>query len=270
MNVYAVSLKGRRKENEDEHDIIINSNGNNKQLNNIDFYAVYDGHGGNQVSTYLKKHLSKHFTKKGITYPLHPKYIIKVYDYLQNSLRNYKFAYRAGSTGLVVVMFRLNGKKRLNIFNNGDCRCVICRRNIAIPLTKDHKPHLPEELYRIQGIGKEQVDWSGHDPRINGLSVSRSFGDLDSVPEVTHRPQFFAYTLGKDDKFIILACDGLWDVLSNSDACNFVLMNCYDKTFKIRINKNIDKKNSIAQKLAEYAIKRGSMDNITVIVVFFD
>ena len=266
MSVYVSSIKGRRDKNEDEHDIIINSNGSNKQLKNIDFYAVYDGHGGNEVSTYLKNHLSKHFTKKNLTYPLSQKCVIKIYDRLQKSLSNYKFAYRAGSTGLVVIVFWLNGKKSLSIFNNGDCRCVICRKNIAIPLTKDHKPHWPEELYRIEGVDGEKIDWSGYDPRINGLSVSRSFGDLDSVPEVTHRPQFYGYMLGKDDKFIIIACDGLWDVLSNSDACNFVLLHCYDKTLKIRINK----KTSISQKLAEYAIKRGSMDNITVIVVFFD
>nr|QBK88934.1 MAG: protein phosphatase 2C [Mimivirus LCMiAC02] len=266
MSVYVASIKGRRDKNEDKHDIIINSNGRNKQLNNIDFYAVYDGHGGNEVSTYLKDRLSPHFTKKNLIYPLPQKYVIKVYDYLQNSLRNHKFAYRAGSTGLVVIVFLLNGKKSLSIFNNGDCRCIICRRNIAIPLTKDHKPHWPEELYRIDKIGGEKIDWSGHDPRINGLSVSRSFGDLDSVPEVTHRPQLFGYTLGKDDKFIIMACDGLWDVLDNSEACNFVLMNCYDRTLKIRINK----KNDIAQKLAEYALKKGSGDNVTVIVVFFD
>ena len=54
MSVYVASIKGRRDKNEDKHDIIINSNGRNKQLNNIDFYAVYDGHGGNEVSTYLR------------------------------------------------------------------------------------------------------------------------------------------------------------------------------------------------------------------------
>ena len=50
------------------------------------------------------------------------------------------------------------------------------------------------------------------------------------------------------------------------EAVNFVLLMCYDKTLKTRINKNVN----IAKKLAEYALKKGSSDNVTVIIYFFD
>jgi serine/threonine protein phosphatase PrpC len=63
---------------------------------------------------------------------------------------------------------------------------------------------------------------------------------------------------------MVLACDGLWDVLQNQDVVNFVLSNSYDEK-----NNRINKNTNIARKLAEYAIMRGSGDNITCIVVFF-
>ena len=58
-------------------------------------------------------------------------------------------------------------------------------------------------------------------------------------------------------KFIILACDGLWDVLSNKKAISFVL----------KLLPHVNKLN-IAKLLAEYAIKIGSMDNVTIIILF--
>ena len=63
-----------------------------------------------------------------------------------------------------------------------------------------------------------------------------------------------------------MACDGLWDVVSNQDAVNFVLMNSYDKSLKRRIKNNVN----IAKKLAEYAYNKGSTDNISVIIIFLD
>ena len=145
----------------------------------------------------------------------------------------------------------------------GDCRCVICRNNIAIPLTKDHKPNWPEENHRISKLGGtiefDKVDW-----RIGDLSVSRAFGDVEHYPYVIHYPDIFTYEIIEKDKFIVLACDGLWDVLSNQDVVNYILMECYDNTLTTRINHSVN----IAKKLADYAIKKKSTDNITVVVIF--
>src|SRR5690606_32128985 len=104
------------------------------------------------------------------------------------------------------------------------------------------------------------------DFRIKDLSVSRAFGDLKAEPFVTCMPDIKRIKLGKKEKFFVLACDGLWDVLDDQTVVNFVLLNCYDlKTLK-RINHDIN----IANKLAEFAISKGSTDNVTVHVVFLD
>lgn len=265
MNVYTASLKGLRPQNEDCHISFNNIDGRDKRYNNINMYAVFDGHGGKQVSTFLKEHLPKFFIDKRIKYPVSKKYIYNVYDYLQNSIAKHAFSKHTGSTALVVIQFKSNNVDYLNVINIGDCRCVLCRDNFGMPLTKDHKPQWPEEFNRITKLGGN-IEFDGFDWRIKDLSVSRAFGDVDATPFVTHKPDLFRYRLDKNDKFMILGCDGLWDVLANHDIVNFVLMNCYDSTLTTRINKNVN----IAKKLAEYALKKGSTDNISLVVVFFD
>jgi len=265
MNIHSVSLKGLREQNEDKHDIILNNSNNNRNIKDINFFAVYDGHGGKQVSQYIQENLSKYFLAKNVVYPLQKRYVINIYDYIQKQLRNTKYAYHTGTTALVVINFKYNSENYLNIINSGDCRCILCRDNFAMPLTKDHKPHWPEERHRIDKLGGN-ITWDGYDWRIKDLSVSRAFGDLDAAPYVTHRPDLFRYKLDKNDKFIVLMCDGVTDVLSNSEIVNFILLNCYDATTNNRINKNIN----IAKKLGEYAIKKGSTDNITIIIIFLD
>jgi len=263
MNVHSVSLRGGRNQNEDKHDIKINIGDTDNKLGRINYYGVYDGHGGKEVSQYLFDNLSKYFMPKDVKYPLTKEYVIKIYDHLQNNLGRTEYAYHTGSTALVAVQFKYLNQNYLNILNTGDSRCILCRDNIAVSLTKDHKPSWPEERARIEQIGGK-ITFDGFDWRIKDLSVSRAFGDIDSTPFVTHRPDIYRYKLDKYDKFFVLACDGLWDVLSNQDVANFVLDYCYDITTNTRINKEIN----IAKKLGEYAIRKGSGDNITIIVIF--
>ena len=263
MNVHSVSIKGLRDQNEDKHEIFLNSDNKYTNFKNVNLFAVFDGHGGKDVSKYVKINLPKLLVDKKVQYPLQKDFVIGVFDKIQRELKGYNFAHKSGSTSLVVINFKYNGSNYLNIINSGDCRSVLCRDNFAMPLTKDHKPHWPEEKNRIQKLGG-LVKWDGHDWRIKDLSVSRSFGDIDTAPYVTHRPDLFRYKLDKNDKFLVLACDGLWDVMTNEEVVNFVLTNCYDSEMKNRLNKNIN----IARKLAEHALKKGSTDNITAIVVF--
>lgn len=265
MKVHTISLKGERQQNEDTHEVIINLDGKNCKNKDVNFYAVFDGHGGKQVSSFLKEYLPKFFTDKRVEYPIGKRYVVNVYDHIQKTLSANSYSKYTGSTGLVVIHFKFEGCDYLNVINNGDCRCVLGRDNFAMPLTKDHKPNWPEEYHRITTLGGK-IEFDGYDWRIKDLSVSRAFGDVAATPFVTHRPDLFRYKIDKADKFMILSCDGLTDVLSNSDIVNFVLMNCYSSDLKTRINPNIN----IAKKLAEYALKRGSNDNVSVIAVFFD
>lgn len=265
MSIYVASLKGKRPQNEDTHFISENLNGSNSNASNVDFCAIFDGHGGSGVSEILAKTLPHFFVKKSIKYPISNKYIGQVYDEVQEMLKTKrkKLSQECGSTALISLRFIDDNSEWLTILNTGDSRCVLCRDNIALPLTKDHKPSWPEENNRITKLGGKIVS-DGYDLRIGSLSVSRAFGDLDATPYVTHTPEIFKYKIEKKDKFIILACDGLWDVLECQDAVNYILYSCYDSTLTRRINK----KDNVAEKLGEFAIKKGSLDNITIIVLF--
>ena len=267
VKTYFTSLKGLRPQNEDTHVIIENIDNKIGGTNNdkVNLYAVFDGHGGKQVSHYLKDTLPLFFNDSRVKYPLTKKYVVNVYNHIQNKLKETKYAAHVGSTALVVIQFKMNNDYYLNIINTGDSRCILCRDNFAIPLTKDHKPNFAEEKHRIEGLGGAIV-FDGYDWRVNDLSVSRALGDCDSQPLVTHLPDIFKYRIDKIDKFIVLGCDGLYDVLSNDDIINFVLLNCYDSTLTKRINQNIN----IAKRLGDYAIGKGSTDNVSVIVVFFE
>jgi len=249
--------------------MIYNEDLKNKDYGPINFYGVYDGHGGKYVSEYLSENLPKYFLNKETKFPLTKTYINYVYKNIQDDLNenHHSKALHCGSTCLVVMQYKSakDNYHYIHILNTGDSRCVICRDNIGIPLTKDHKPHWPEERYRIEELGGK-IYFDGDDYRIKDLSVSRAFGDIDASPYVTCMPDSYRYKLEKNDKFLILACDGLWDKLSNQEVVNFILTETYDNTTTKRINKNIN----IAKKLGEYAIKCGSTDNITIIIVFFD
>lgn len=266
MDVHSVSLKGKRPQNEDKHNIILNIDGKNKDFTNINFFGVYDGHGGKFVSKFLEKNLPNFFLDKRVKYPLKKAYINTVYTYLQNTLSEKfkEYANHCGSTCLVATHFKIDDQNYLNIMNSGDSRCVLCRDNLAIALTKDHKPYWPEEKRRIEKLGGK-IYFDGADYRIKDLSVSRAFGDLDAQPYLTNIPDIFRYKIEKSDKFIVMACDGLWDVMSNSDVVNFLLNECYDTNLEERINININ----IARKLAETAIAKGSTDNVSILVIFF-
>ena len=120
--------------------------------------------------------------------------------------------------------------------NVGDCRCVLSRRGKAIELSMDHKPSRPDEQARIVAAG----GWV-HNNRIHGvLSVSRAFGDVEhkrlktkswekefvSDPLIA-TPEIQSERLGEDDEFMIIACDGLWDVMTSQQAVNFVRRRLY-------------------------------------------
>jgi protein phosphatase 1G len=134
---------------------------------------------------------------------------------------------QAGCTSVVVAAT----PDTLWCANAGDSRAVVCRDGVAIPLSFDHKPNSEIESTRITKAGGFVEATNGFF-RVNGnLNLSRSIGDLkykqsaDLKPEdqiITAEPDVLKHTLDPKDEFFIVACDGVWDVLSNQEAVDFV------------------------------------------------
>ena len=105
------------------------------------------------------------------------------------------------------------------VANAGDSRAVLCRGGVAVNLSEDHKPSQKKELGRIRAAG----GFVNSQGRINGnLNLSRSIGDLKYkqvfgfAPEdqiITAEPDVTVTTILPEDEFILLACDGIWEVI---------------------------------------------------------
>ena len=268
MKIHTDTLQGKRDSNEDEHINILNINNSNKKMNPINFVGVFDGHGGKLVSKYLKKNLPKYILKKTHTNIYQEKnnvvsnFFGKLYDNIQTKLKqDHPIAVkRCGSTAICGIHYMdKNNNPSLWIINVGDSRAVLCNhKNLTVSLSKDHKPNSVSERKRIEKLGGK-IRFDGADWRVNDLSLSRAFGDTDTSPYVTHKPQVYKMKLNKKDKFVIFACDGLWDVVTNNEAVKFV-----NRFLKKNYTGNI------AKKLTEEAINKGSYDNVTVSILFLN
>ena len=276
MYLHTISLLGLRPTNEDAEFYLLNLDNKEKTKNDVNLLGIFDGHGGPLVSDYLSKKLpqyfydktviSKNIKKNSIKYH---KFVLKLFDFIQEKIRNeIKESKLMGSTALIAQVYNVGQKKKLQVINAGDCRAVLCNKyNIGIPLTKDHKPTTIEEYERITKLGGQVTQLMNDDARIGGLSVSRSVGDIDTKPYVSHLPEIFDYEINEADKFLIVGCDGVWDVFNNQDAVFYVLSEMKNE-YKYNMLTSTGK-NNIAKKLALEAIKRGSTDNISVMILFF-
>uniref|UniRef100_A0A0D9WH97 protein-serine/threonine phosphatase n=1 Tax=Leersia perrieri TaxID=77586 RepID=A0A0D9WH97_9ORYZ len=122
-----------------------------------------------------------------------------------------------GSTAVVAVV----GPTRVVVANSGDSRAVLCRAGVPVPLSVDHKPDRPDELERIKSAGGRVIYWDG--ARVLGvLAMSRAIGDGYLKPYVTSEPEVTVTERSDDDECLILASDGLWDVVTNEMACEVV------------------------------------------------
>lgn len=135
--------------------------------------------------------------------------------------------------------------------NAGDARAVLCRTGKAIRLTYDHKGTDKREAKRITDAGGFVL--SG---RVNGvLAVTRSLGDSSMKEFVVGSPYTTETELSDEDEFLILACDGLWDVITDQGAVDLV--------------RDIHDAKQASRKLLKRAFTHHTTDNVTVIVVRF-
>eukprot|EP00929_Paragymnodinium_shiwhaense_P074007 TRINITY_DN37840_c0_g1_i2.p1 TRINITY_DN37840_c0_g1~~TRINITY_DN37840_c0_g1_i2.p1 ORF type:complete len:435 (+),score=90.26 TRINITY_DN37840_c0_g1_i2:245-1549(+) len=165
----------------------------------------------------------------------------------------------------------------ITVGNVGDSRAVLCRAGQAIDLSEDHKPILPRERDRILKAGG-YVDME--EERVCGdLAVSRALGDhefkedpglspgeqiISCVPELSHTRQT------TQDEFVVLACDGVWDVMSSQDVVDFFAKRLGERrTLASRLESGELRLSQLTEELLDYCISPdlGSSDNMTAILV---
>jgi serine/threonine protein phosphatase PrpC len=320
---YAASgMKGFRLTMEDQHihQVGIPVHGQEDHLDNHAIFAVFDGHGGDFTSNFLKRNFLDVLSKREelAKYAALPetgtrgqsdvnaiillqKALVKTFIQLDEQLLplqkerttaiqsgnvtppcssdrndhedlgsirippvNSKSAVgeRSGSTGVVVLIT----PSHILCANTGDSRAVLRRKGNTLPLSFDHKPSdLPERL-RITdfgGIVKGR--------RVNGdLAVSRAFGDftyktnqvgrvLATRQKVIVVPDIIVYPRDHaNDEFIVLACDGVWDVASNKQCTEFV---------QRLLSEGESDMGNICEETLDTCLDRRSRDNMTMVLV---
>lgn len=275
----------------------------------LSLFAVFDGHGGNQVADFAKAHFIEELEAsenyKGGDFESALKETFVRMDELMNTeegeeeLKTYtqkedesnfgaysgmdptgNIAMSCGCTACVCLIVKDETSYQVYWANAGDSRCVLSQDSLAVSLSDDHKPSLAKEEERIKNAkGYVEAD------RVNGsLNLSRALGDFSykNNPElaldeqqVICIPEVKVATIDEKTQFLIIACDGIWDWMTNEVAIEFIheqlRENSSTEGFKLSsINEAIFEKN-IA--LDTFGTSTGSgkegagCDNMTSIIV---
>ncbi|GBF90916.1 phosphatase 2C catalytic subunit [Raphidocelis subcapitata] len=221
----------------------------------IGLFGVFDGHGGPDAAQYVRNNLFTNLLSNA-RFAEDPKAAIteafEATDAAYLRLHSGS-APGHGDDGCTAITAALIGQ-RLLVANAGDSRAVLSRGGKAVPMSVDHKPNLREERQRIEGAGGVVV-WAGT-WRVSGvLAVSRAFGDRPLKRFVIPTPEVKEEALTSHDECLILASDGVWDVIANQEAVTLV--------------NGVPDAQRAVRRLVEEAYNRGSFDNISAVVVKF-
>lgn len=211
------SMQGWRRSMEDAHTLLTLDKGG--------FFGVYDGHSGAATSKYCGEymfqfvHQTPAFMRGEFSQALYDGFI--ALDKYLHSLPSFE---RGGCAAVVLYV----DADVLYCANAGDSRCIMCRNGSVDALSNDHKPFLPGEQMRIERAGCYVLN-----RRVNGmLALSRAIGDFMfknnsqvtwEMQAVTCAPEVRMTRLNRDkDEFAVLACDGIWDMMTSEQVVEFV------------------------------------------------
>ncbi|KAG5468708.1 hypothetical protein CUR178_01543 [Leishmania enriettii] len=258
---YGVTAEqGARKTMEDQHTML--SEG-------IPFFGVYDGHGGTQCAEYLRDQL--HGLILG-----HPEVKTDPEKAIVEGVIEADRAFLARSeaetneSGSVCAVALIIDDK-LVVGNVGDAEVVLSRNAKPIVLTVRHNiSSNPSEEERIRSVGGKvchnRVGHPNYNPAVVSLAVTRAIGDAgfklakytDGKPSgVIAVPETSVTRLTDEDEFLVIGCDGLWDVMTYAEVVDF----CYH-----RFQEGVPAQ-CIAEELAQAALGKGSTDNVTAMLV---
>jgi len=244
------------------------------------YFAIYDGHGGRECVSFVRQRLHMNFVAQ-----LHAKSGLdkssQVYHDIHDSLvhgfqetdRQFLSMARAsegvnGGSGCAAVVACIVGGW-VWCANCGDSRALLCRDGRAIKLSLDHKPNREDEAERIENAG----GFVSFGRVLGRLAVSRAFGDEEykatgegsnGKPLVICDPEVRHQQLTPQDEFLLMACDGLFDVFSSQEAVDFI----HARLAAMPSNEQ-DPQKAVQDIVHEAIHERRSRDNVTALLVTF-
>ena len=269
------------------------------------FVGVFDGHGGDDVSTRLEDTLhtyyqkvlsSKHWEESDYEAAEDPpgrveskpksnlkKRIPSIGSHVAalrgaleiveaDVIQEDHLVYQGSTAVVVVVHVAEDGRRTVLSANVGDSRAILSRKGRAIDLTRDHKPNDEREKARIRAHG-EDIEWDpyGEVYRVRDLSLSRVIGDRFAKPVVSDEAEIKRFPVhDDDDEFILLGSDGLFDVMESQEVVDFV-HECLNEIKASSPDVPISyARQRMAKNVANEALERGTADNVCVIMVWLN
>eukprot|EP01134_Creolimax_fragrantissima_P005426 CFRG5426T1 len=217
---------------------------------NLSYFGCFDGHNGSFAADFAHKNIhTKLFqlVESGAPVDQAIKTAISEVDQQLNSLEHMQ----SGSTACICVVHH----NSLIVANVGDSGAFLCREAKAVSLTEPHRPSVVEERKRIEASGGRVSNGLDGQARVNDrLAMSRALGDFSFRKYgVIAEPDIKVLELSNKDCFLVIATDGVFDVINNPQACA-VVNSCEDPE-------------EAAQELVSLAAQLGSHDNATAVVV---
>ncbi|GET92313.1 protein phosphatase 2c-like protein [Leishmania tarentolae] len=261
LEVGVASDQGIRSSMEDEHVTVVQPE--------VCFFGIYDGHGGRQCAEYVRSRLHEITLSHECLKTAPRKAISDAFAQVEREFLG-QTTHDMSSAGCVCAAAVVQGSV-LTVGNVGDCEVVLARAGQPVLLTVKHNPGCNDaEAARVKKAGgcifNCRVGHPHLNPRMCSLAVSRAVGDAGfKLAEYTNgKPSGIIAVadtaevlLAKEDAFLILACDGLWDTMSYAEAVE--LATAY-------MASGADA-NSVADQLVREALRRGTRDNVTAIFV---
>lgn len=224
-------------------------------------FCVFDGHSGKdcaeKASQLMPVKLKHHLESSGVDLDAGSVDLTEVFEkaFADTDKELEEFEYEGCTTTVVFVYKTASGHRYLQAANVGDSSAHLVRKGKAVELTQDHHPNYPREIERLAKLG---IEINPGQTRLNGLAVSRALGDhfpkstdcgIVGVPSVSD-----IYKLKDSDSFLVLASDGLWDVINFQTS--------YD------IIKDMDTPEEMSEALLKTATRSSKCtDNVTTVVV---
>ncbi|KAF5311694.1 hypothetical protein D9611_009416 [Ephemerocybe angulata] len=267
---YAVSeMQGWRITMEDAHAAVLNLDEGKPESDTNTFFAVYDGHGGSNVARFAGQNVHKRLvTEEAYKAHDYEKALKRAFLGTDEDLLANPSSTRDPS-GCTAVAALITADNKVYVANAGDSRSVIGIKGVVKPLSFDHKPTSDTERQRISGAGG-YIEYG----RVNGnLALSRALGDFEFKknyalpPErqiITADPDVTCHEISEDDEFLVIACDGIWDCLSNQQVVDFV-------RYQVAEGKSLEE---IGQMMCDHCLAPDTSsgagigcDNMTVLIV---
>ncbi|KAE8678765.1 putative protein phosphatase 2C 6 [Hibiscus syriacus] len=241
------------------------------EISPIHFFGVYDGHGGSQVAKFCAERMHGVIAEEwdrevDESSGWRRRWEVAFSGSFERTDNEVSTAVAPDTVGSTAVIVVLSGCQIITS-NCGDSRAVLCRGTETIPLTVDHKPDRQDELMRIEREGGRVINWNG--ARVFGvLAMSRAIGDRYLKPWIIPVPDVTFTTRTDEDECLILASDGLWDVMTNEEAGEVARRLLRRRSRRsVMADDGVSSAQAVADSLTEIAIGRNCSDNVSVIIV---